>query len=115
MAAKNAFSGARRLASGRWGAFDLGRLVATERTEDKATEALDDYADSQAQRSCTICDGLGHGYPGAGPCPLEEGPWEPEDPRERAFEALAEAFFHGDEDAALAASERSFETYIGRS
>jgi hypothetical protein len=21
---------------------------------------------------CSICDGLGHGYPGAGPCPLEE-------------------------------------------
>jgi hypothetical protein len=22
--------------------------------------------------TCNICDGLGHGYPGAGPCPLEE-------------------------------------------
>jgi hypothetical protein len=22
--------------------------------------------------SCSICDGLGHGYPGGGPCPLEE-------------------------------------------
>lgn len=22
--------------------------------------------------TCTICDGLGHGYPGGGPCPLEE-------------------------------------------
>jgi len=22
--------------------------------------------------ACSICDGLGHGYPGAGPCPLEE-------------------------------------------
>lgn len=21
--------------------------------------------------TCSICDGLGHGYPGAGPCPLE--------------------------------------------
>ena len=20
---------------------------------------------------CSICDGIGHGYPGAGPCPLE--------------------------------------------
>lgn len=23
------------------------------------------------ERTCNICDGLGHGYPGAGPCPLE--------------------------------------------
>jgi hypothetical protein len=22
--------------------------------------------------TCSLCDGLGHGYPGAGPCPLEE-------------------------------------------
>jgi hypothetical protein len=22
--------------------------------------------------TCSICDGLGHGYPGAGPCPLED-------------------------------------------
>ncbi len=22
-------------------------------------------------RCCSICDGYGHGYPGAGPCPLE--------------------------------------------
>ena len=21
---------------------------------------------------CSICDGMGHGYPGGGPCPLEE-------------------------------------------
>lgn len=21
--------------------------------------------------TCSICDGLGHGYPGAGPCPIE--------------------------------------------
>lgn len=26
--------------------------------------------------SCSICDGLGHGYPGSGPCPLEERGWE---------------------------------------
>lgn len=25
---------------------------------------------------CSICDGLGHGYPGGGPCPLEDrGYW----------------------------------------
>lgn len=29
--------------------------------------------------TCSICDGLGHGYPGAGPCPLEErGAYEPD-------------------------------------
>jgi len=29
---------------------------------------------------CSICDGLGHGYPGGGPCPLEDrGYWD--DPR----------------------------------
>lgn len=22
--------------------------------------------------TCSLCDGLGHGYPGGGPCPLEE-------------------------------------------
>jgi hypothetical protein len=22
--------------------------------------------------TCSICDGAGHGYPGAGPCPLED-------------------------------------------
>lgn len=24
--------------------------------------------------TCSICDALGHGYPGGGPCPLEESP-----------------------------------------
>lgn len=25
--------------------------------------------------TCSICDGVGHGYPGGGPCPLEEQGW----------------------------------------
>lgn len=25
--------------------------------------------------SCSICDGLGHGYPGGRPCPLEDRGW----------------------------------------
>jgi hypothetical protein len=29
----------------------------------------DDYDEGP---TCSICDGLGHGYPGAGPCPLEQ-------------------------------------------
>jgi hypothetical protein len=24
--------------------------------------------------TCSICDGLGHGYPGGGPCPIEDDP-----------------------------------------
>jgi hypothetical protein len=37
--------------------------------------------------TCSICDGIGHGYPGAGPCPLECDPiaWmETEADEERA-------------------------------
>jgi len=26
--------------------------------------------------TCSLCDGLGHGYPGGGPCPLEERGWD---------------------------------------
>lgn len=34
-------------------------------------------------RFCSICDALGHGYPGGGPCPLEDrGYWDPPDPYE---------------------------------
>jgi hypothetical protein len=25
--------------------------------------------------TCSLCDALGHGYPGGGPCPLEERGW----------------------------------------
>lgn len=35
---------------------------------------------------CSICDGLGHGYPGGGPCPLEEGGyWEARADEDRFF------------------------------
>lgn len=30
----------------------------------------DDYSNSEGP-TCSICDGLGHGYPGGPPCPLE--------------------------------------------
>lgn len=42
--------------------------------EESAYEICDDcYADMWDERpTCTICDGYGHGYPGAGPCPLED-------------------------------------------
>jgi hypothetical protein len=35
--------------------------------------------------SCSICDGFGHGYPGAGPCPLEERGWEDQLEEERRY------------------------------
>lgn len=29
------------------------------------------------EQACVICDGLNHGYPGAGPCPIEDrGYWD---------------------------------------
>jgi hypothetical protein len=31
---------------------------------------------------CSICDGLGHGYPGGAPCPLEDRGWGDDDPRD---------------------------------
>jgi hypothetical protein len=31
-------------------------------------DAYDDYYEGPC---CSLCDGLGHGYPGGGPCPLE--------------------------------------------
>lgn len=39
--------------------------------------------------ACSICDGLGHGYPGGGPCPLEET--GEDDPHERRLWALEDA------------------------
>lgn len=47
-----------------------------------------DYENFLAERTCSICDGLGHGYPGGGPCPLEVSPvvWmEEEEDRLRAL------------------------------
>lgn len=79
----NAFTGVRRLASGKHGAFLDGILVYRSTVEAEATQALD-FLDEPG--TCSICDGIGHGYPGAGPCPLEET--GEDDPRERALWAL---------------------------
>jgi|SRR5215469_5142131 len=53
--------------------------------------------------TCSICDGLGHGYPGGPPCPLEEGDrWyvgSQEEARERYLEGLAEQRQQDREDA----------------
>lgn len=34
---------------------------------------LPDYDDGP---TCSICDALGHGYPGGRPCPLEDRGWD---------------------------------------
>ena len=46
-------------------------------------ECWDRYGPDEGP-SCSICDALGHGYPGGGPCPLEErGYWDAEEERSR--------------------------------
>lgn len=58
-----------------------GRDFATEALALKHEAAYHDgrmtcQADDDEQQpegpTCSICDGLGHGYPGGPPCPLEE-------------------------------------------
>jgi hypothetical protein len=52
------------------GPFATARLAA-----DALTEML--YGPEEGP-TCSICDALGHGYPGAGPCPLEDrGSFDP--------------------------------------
>ena len=48
---------------------------------ESCNEAWDAACEWEAdQVFCSICDGLGHGQPGHGPCPLEErGAYEPEE------------------------------------
>lgn len=66
--------------------FPSGRLVnildgrVTVLTDEEAEQIDDAIAyDWEAGRTCSLCDGLGHGYPGGGPCPLEErGHWDAE-------------------------------------
>jgi hypothetical protein len=54
-----------------------------------ASEAADFLYGPPEPPACSICDGIGHGYPGAGPCPLEET--GEDDPRERELWALEDA------------------------
>lgn len=55
-------NGYRTLASGTLAFFSEGRLVSTDA----------DYDGQEYEGPhCSICDALGHGYPGGGPCPLE--------------------------------------------
>lgn len=44
------------------------------------------WASLPPEETCSICDALGHGYPGAGPCPLEERGFDNEYEDRRVFE-----------------------------
>ena len=70
----------RRLASGSLAQVDArGRVTAIWTEDDMAWEGP----------SCSLCDALGHGYPGGPPCPLEDrGEY---DPCERELWALEDA------------------------
>lgn len=62
--------------NGRWYILDQDRKVIS------GPMSREDcmYAFGWEGPSCSICDGLGHGYPGGGPCPLEDrGAYEPEE------------------------------------
>jgi len=53
---------------------------------DDFTEEYDELDDAPC---CSICDGVGHGYPGGGPCPLENrGAWDSFRDEEAEREAL---------------------------
>lgn len=59
----------RILASGNVAVLDESGRVAEILSED----AYHYYYLSEENRpTCNICDAFGHGYPGAGPCPLED-------------------------------------------
>lgn len=63
--------------NGRWYILEQGgKVIAGPMTESQARAYFGDYEGP----TCSICDGLGHGYPGGGPCPLEDrGAYEPEE------------------------------------
>lgn len=56
-----------------------GKVVARFGTDAEAAEYL--YGPPEPP-TCSLCDAVGHGYPGGGPCPLEDrGAWD--DDRDR--------------------------------
>jgi hypothetical protein len=38
-------------------------------------DCYEDYLSQDEGPTCGLCDAVGHGYPGGGPCPLEERGW----------------------------------------
>jgi len=69
----------RLLASGNVALLDEGKVVWIGPLEDAEYAA---YCHEEAKDyvpSCSLCDAVGHGYVGGGPCPLEErGAYEPD-------------------------------------
>lgn len=57
----------RILASGRVAVLDESGRVVEILGQDEYH-----YYHSTPERTCRLCDGIGHGYPGAGPCYLED-------------------------------------------
>lgn len=87
-------------------------VVATFSTEDEAAEFLYGPPDPP---TCSLCDAVGHGYPGAGPCPLEET--GEDDPFERMLWAMEDARrseWDGVEDFGNFAERRLVEMEMGR-
>ena len=54
----------------KWTGHSVADTYADRWTADEDEWDPDD--DEYEGPTCSICDGLGHGYPGGGPCPLEE-------------------------------------------
>jgi len=52
--------------------FDCGDLPPAPEPERPDWVADLNEPEEEWPPTCSLCDGLGHGYPGAGPCPLEE-------------------------------------------
>lgn len=68
-----------------WEGEALFRVQAADRsaahglTREEAARNLFEMLDREMDdgtfgATCLLCDGVGHGYPGAGPCPLEDHP-----------------------------------------
>jgi hypothetical protein len=73
-----------------WKAEIPGRIAAYGDTREGALQGLLEAPADEEPRCCSICDAPGHGYPGGGPCPLEDR-GEPIDEREAAAIAREEA------------------------
>lgn len=62
----------RVLASGSVAYADAaGRVLAVVPAAVHAGYVAAEEAQADEGPTCSICDGVGHGYPGGGPCPLE--------------------------------------------
>ncbi len=74
------------------------RIAGPFATAQAAADALDDMLGIDPYYegpSCSICDALGHGYPGGGPCPLEET--GEDDPYERMLWAIEDERMYASE------------------